>query len=127
MNIQTIIASILLTIIAGLGLMCWHYSSENDKLLQQVATYKAAVKQLEDTAKIKDAAIAEQNSKLDEVNALAAARQKKAAEAVEAARIAGESNVKMSNFLLLAKPKSDDLCKEAEGLINLLIEKEMAK
>jgi hypothetical protein len=127
MNIQLIIAAVIATLLLSLGAGCKFLYDKNNELRTDLATQKTITETIQNLSKLKDAAITEQNRKIDELATIAQDRQKKAEQAREQARIFGEANVKMANLLLRMKPKTDNVCKESESLIDMIIEKETAK
>ena len=100
----------LLVLIAVLGFMTWSYSGKYDTLLKDNASLIATKAQFEASSK----------GCSDSVEAAAKVDQKKA-EDVKAAqnKVLGLANaqIELAQNILLARPKTSDLCKESFDLI----------
>lgn len=101
---------ILAVALAGVGIDDYFARSKNDKLLTESATYKTQVQSLESTLAGQKAQIETNNQKIDNLTTLANDRENKAKQAVAAATISAQGNVKLADFILSQKQTMSDAC-----------------
>jgi hypothetical protein len=93
--------------------------SENKQLHVNEGTFKTQITELSGNLQVKDKVIEDVNTKVDGLAKQGEERRQQAEKAKEAARIAAQSNVKLSNFLLTKIPDPKlDYCLNSENLFN---------
>lgn len=123
MQVYTVIGIVLIVVIGFLGIENFGLKKQNKNLTQSVGIYQGQIQGLTGDLKAKDEAIALGNARLRALIDRAEDRQKLAEEARLQAREAAKVNRKLSQELLMAKRKTDDICKDADALINEYLEK----
>jgi len=116
---------ILLVALAGVGVDDYFARSKNDKLLTESATYKSQVQSLEADLAGQKAQIETNNQKIDNLTTLANEREAKAKQAVAAAAISAQGNVKLADFILSQKQTMSDACTgdASNALFNTYLDK----
>lgn len=116
---------ILAVALAGVGIDDYFARSKNDKLLAESATYKSQVKSLESDLAGQKAQIETNNQKIDSLTALATERESKAKQAIAAATISAQGNVKLADFIMSQKQTMSDACTgdASNALFNTYLDK----
>lgn len=103
-TLQAAIATLLLGLVLGLGIGCWHYSP-------RIEAAESRMRTLADR-------LAEQNDALERLQEIARERELQAAAALEAARsVRAESDRRAAELLEMLPPAGADECQAAADLI----------
>lgn len=87
-----------------------------------IGSQAAAIHQLNQNSEDKNQLVTMFESKFKELRALDHSKLLEVAEAMKKVEEMTTKNVGLSNRILASTPKSDDLCQEADALINLYID-----
>lgn len=120
-QIQLIGLVVLITIVGLMGWRVKYLENENSDLHTQIGVYKTQLNTLAETIKSKDRDIDLQNKTVEDLKKEAETRAKDAKEAlIEASKKAAVTERKAAD-ILASVPKTSDLCKETDSLLNSYI------
>lgn len=123
--IIVVLATLLVISVVGIVGLQKSVKATNKDLTEeriQVGALTSTIAQLNQNSKDKDALVTLLENGFKELRTRDQARAQQVAEALAKVEEQTSKNVSLSNKILASSPKSDDLCKEADALINLYIE-----
>lgn len=121
-NLAKLISVVLATLLISLGFYARGLHSENVRLSTEVSEKTAKIAVLNSENQVGTSIATEFSNRFKELEEKEIARQRKVEEALASIQSLTSRSVSLSNKILASTPSSEDLCFEANVLINMYLE-----